>query len=91
MKAFMDNYEYTVFHAPPAGMALMPWASQAVHDAVGPNSFETRLNKLVEEGWEVVSCSTATEGNLLWSRVMATVLLRRPKAAPSSGSAMMPR
>ena len=75
----MENYEYMVVHAPPAGMVLMPWASKAVRDAIGRGSFEKRLNKFAEEGWEVVSCSTATEGVFLWFRIMATVLLRRRK------------
>jgi hypothetical protein len=81
----MGNYEYAVVHAPPAGILLMPWASQAMRDAVGRGSFEKRLNKLAEEGWEVVSFSTATEGAFLWSRVMATVLLRRVRQSGSSG------
>ena len=73
----MRRYEYMVVHAPPNGMLLMPWASQAVRDAVGPGSLDKRLNKLAEEGWEVVSCSTASEGGFFWFRPMATVLLRR--------------
>jgi hypothetical protein len=31
----MSSYEYTVVHAPPDGILLMPWATQAVRDAVG--------------------------------------------------------
>jgi hypothetical protein len=81
----MGNYEYAVVHAPPAGIHLMPWASQAVREAVGRGSFERRLNRLAEEGWEVVSCSTAAAGAFLWSRVMATVLLRRVKRSGSGG------
>jgi hypothetical protein len=72
----MSNYEYKILHGPPQGMALMPWASQAVRDAVGPGSFERKLNNLVEEGWEVVNFSTATEGIF---RVSATVLFRKEK------------
>lgn len=82
----MGNYEYTVVHAPPVGIALMPWASQAVRDAIGRGSFEKKLNTLADDGWEVVSFSTATEGAFLWFRVVATVLLRRPRpAGPSVG------
>lgn len=73
----MRRYEYMVIHAPPDGMLLMPWASQAVRHAVGRGSLGRRLNKLAEEGWEVVSCSTASEGGFFWFRVMSTVLLRR--------------
>lgn len=80
------QYEYTVVHAPPAGVLLMPWASQAVRDAVGRGSFEKRLNKLAAEGWEVVSCSTAAEGMFLWSGVMATVLLRRIRGETDGGA-----
>jgi hypothetical protein len=81
----MGDYEYTVVHAPPAGILLMPWASQAVRDAVGRGSFEKRLNRLADEGWEVVSFSTATEGAFLWLRVVATVLLRRARRSGPGG------
>lgn len=58
----------------------MPWASRAIKDAVGPGSFERKLNKLTDAGWEIVSFHTAPEGNFfLWARVMATVVLRRTK------------
>lgn len=78
----MSDVEYKIVHAPPDGMLLMPWASQAVRDAVGPGSLAKRLNKLAAEGWEIVSLSTANEGSFFWCRVMATVLLRRAKPSP---------
>ncbi len=80
----MGNFEYNLFHASPAGVLLLPWASQAVRDAVGCGSFEKQLNTFAAEGWEVVSFSTATEGAFLWFRVMATALLRR--AVPSGSN-----
>jgi hypothetical protein len=76
----MRRYEYMVIHAPPDGILLMPWASQSVRDAMGRGSLARRLNKVTAEGWEVVSCSTATEGVFFGFRVMATVLLRRENA-----------
>ena len=75
----MTGFEYKVWHGPPQGYALMPWASQAVRDAVGRGSFEKMLNKLAAEGWEVISCSTAPLGNFFWISPQATVILRREK------------
>jgi hypothetical protein len=77
----MDSYEYRILHGPPGGTWLMPWASQSAREEVGRGSFERKLNKLADEGWEVVSFSTASEGNFAWSQVAATVLLRRAKPA----------
>jgi hypothetical protein len=84
----MGNHEYRILHGPPDGIALFPWASQALKDAIGRGSFEKKLNKLAEEGWEVVSCSTATEGIFLWMRVTATVLLRSAKPSESGSGAV---
>ena len=73
----MANYEYKFLHGPPNGVALFPWASQAVKDAIGRGSFEKKLNQLAGDGWEVISCNTASEGPLIWLTVTATVVLRR--------------
>ncbi len=73
----MVNYEYKILHGPPNGILLFPWASQELKDRIGRGSFEKNLNKLAKEGWEVISCSTSSEGNLFWLSPKATVLLRR--------------
>ena len=62
----MAHYEYKVLYGSPAGSALMPWASQKIRDEIGRGSFEKKLNKLAEDGWEVVSTSTNSVGSLLW-------------------------
>jgi len=78
----MANSEYKILHGRPNGYALMPWASQTIRDAIGRGSFERQLNQLAEEGWEVVTCSTASEGSFLWFTPQATVVLRREKRSP---------
>ena len=75
----MGKHEYKVLHGNPTGTWLMPWGSQKVRDAIGPGSFEKRLNQLADEGWEVISCNSASVGSFLWMGVVATVLLRREK------------
>jgi hypothetical protein len=75
----MAQHEYKILHGPPGGIALMPWASQALRDQVGRGSFERKLNALAAEGWEVISCSTASRGNFFWISPQATVVLRRDK------------
>jgi len=73
----MANYEYKLLHGSPTGALLMPWASQAQRDAAGPGSFEKKLNKLGEDGWEIISCSTTSD--FLCFNLQATVVLRREK------------
>jgi len=75
----MLMYEYKVLYGSPTGHWLMPWASQKVRDEIGVGSFEKKLNRLAEEGWEVISCSTASVGNFLFQSAVATVVLRREK------------
>lgn len=75
----MPMYEYKVLYGSPTGLSLMPWASQKVRDEIGVGSFEKKLNRLAEEGWEVISCSTTSVGNFLFQGAAATVLLRREK------------
>jgi hypothetical protein len=57
----------------------MPWASQDLRDKIGPASLEKQLNLLADEGWEVITCSTASAGSLFYVSPYATVILRREK------------
>lgn len=75
----MAQYEYKVLYGSPTGHSLMPWASQEVRDKVGRGSFEKQLNLLAADGWEVISCSTASYGCLLFFSPYATVILRKEK------------
>ena len=61
----------------------MPWASQKVRDEIGRGSFETQLNKLADEGWELVSASTNSIGGFLYLGTQATVFLWREKTEVS--------
>ncbi len=80
----MAAYQYKVLTGSPSGTVLMPWASQKVRDEVGRGSFETRLNKLADEGWELVSASTNSIGGFLYLETQATVFLRRETTTGSS-------
>ena len=73
-------YEYKVLHGTPTGHRLMPWASQELREELGPGALERQLNRLGEEGWEVVSSSTAPAGSFLIFSVQATVILRREQS-----------
>ena len=75
----MEKYEYKVLRGRPGGTYLMPWASKEVQDKVGLGSYERRLNKLADEGWEIVKFSTVTTGNFIYMIDVAVTLLRRPK------------
>lgn len=75
----MPTYEFKVLYGSPTGHYLMPWASQKMRDECGIGSFERKLNRLAEEGWEVLSCSTTSVGTFLFQTAVATVLLRREK------------
>ncbi len=68
-----------MLYGSPLGHFLMPWASQELRDKIGRGSFEKQLNILADDGWEVISCSTATAGNFLFHSAYATVILRREK------------
>ena len=61
----------------------MPWASQKVRDEIGRGSFETQLNKLADDGWELVSASTNSIGGFLYLGTQATVFLWREKTEVS--------
>ena len=80
----MAAYQYKVLTGSPSGTVLMPWASQKVRDEIGRGSFETQLNKLADEGWELVSASTNSIGGFLYLETQATVFLRREKTTGSS-------
>ncbi len=83
----MNRYEYKVQYGRPAGIVLFPWASKEHKDRVAPGSFERKLNELAEQGWVVVSCTTASEGSFLFFHSMATVVLQREiDEAPTSQS-----
>jgi len=73
----MTNYQYKVIYARPGGFLLWPWAKQELKDIVGRQGMEKQINKAAAEGWEVVSCSTASTGSLLYFFPMATIVLRR--------------
>jgi len=60
----------------------MPWASQEVKDEIGLGSYERKLNKLAQEGWEVIESSTSAVGNFLYLRPVTTTLLRRDRELP---------
>jgi len=77
----MANYEYKVLCGSPAGSVLMPWASQEVRDQIGRGSFEKKLNKLADDGWELVSVSTNSVGSLFLTTTQATSILRREKVS----------
>lgn len=76
----MARYEYKVLSGSPTGALLMPWASQQIRDQIGRGSFEKKINNLADEGWEIVSASTNTVGNLFFMGTHATVILRREKS-----------
>lgn len=80
----MAGYEYKVLYGRPGGFLLFPWASKEVKDAIGKKGMETQLNTLAAEGWEVVSCTSATTGSLFYWFPMATVLLKR-EIRPAAG------
>ena len=75
----MAHYEYKVLYGSPTGHFLMPWASQELREKIGRGSFERQLNALADDGWEVISCSTASGGSLFVFSPYATVILRREK------------
>lgn len=75
----MPCYEYKVLSGSPSGALLFPWASEKVRDEIGRGSFEKKLNKLADEGWEIVSASTNSVGGFLYLGTQATVFLRREK------------
>jgi hypothetical protein len=75
----MPIYEYKVLYGSPTGHWLMPWASQKMRDEMGVGSFEKKLNRMAEEGWEVISCSTASAGGFFYFSPYATAILRREK------------
>ena len=77
----MANYEYKVLNGSPTGAVLMPWASQEVRDQIGRGSFEKKLNKLADDGWELVSVSTNSVGSLFFIGTQATAILRREKVS----------
>ncbi|GEM_PF-1678875 len=79
----MANYEYKVLCGSPAGSALMPWASQETRDQIGRGSYEKKLNKLADDGWELVSVSTNSVGSLFFVVTQATAILRREKVSDS--------
>ena len=79
----MARFEYKVLHGSPmGGQSLMPWASREMRERVRSLSFESQLNDLAADGWEVISCTTASDGNFLWLIPTATVILRRERLDP---------
>lgn len=75
----MGDTEYKVVYARPGGFLLFPWASNELKDSIGKQGLEKQLNALAAEGWEVVSCTSATFGTILYMFPMATVVLKRQK------------
>ena len=59
----------------------MPWASQEVRDQIGRGSFEKKLNKLADDGWELVGVSTNSVGSLFFIGTQAAAILRREKVS----------
>lgn len=77
----MADFEYKVIYARPGGFLLFPWASKDLKDSIGRQGLEKQLNVLAAEGWEVVSCTSATFGTIFYMFPMATILLKRQKQA----------
>ena len=75
----MAKHEYKVLSGSPTGIRLMPYASEELKDSVGPGSYERKLNELANDGWEVVSSSTASVGNLFSMKPVMTTILRRDR------------
>ena len=75
----MTQYEYKVIYAQPSDTAVSSWASQKVKDKVARESMENRINEAADDGWEVISCSTAIYGTFVYFLPMATIVLRREK------------
>jgi len=73
----MPRYEYKVLCDRPAGQWVAPWVSAKLKDEIGPGSFERKLNEFAEQGWVVVSCTTA--GGSFWCSLMATAVLQRER------------
>ena len=82
----MTRYEYKIVYGKPMGTMLFPWASQKVRDEIGIGSFEKKLNRLGEDGWDLVSCTTASGGSFLLHSPIATAVLRREKDEPQPAS-----
>lgn len=79
----MANFEYKVLTGSPTGALLTPWASQKVHDELGRDSFEKRMNTLADDGGELVSASTNSVGRFLFPGTQATAFFRREKTQAS--------
>ena len=75
----MTDHEYKVLYARPGGFLLFPWASKEVKDTIGKQGLEKQLNALAAEGWEVMSCTSATTGSLFYWFPMVTILLKKEK------------
>ena len=75
----MAKLEYKVLSGSPTGILLMPYASKELKEEVGPGSYERKLNELAEDGWEVVSSSTASVGNFFYVKPVTTTILRRER------------
>jgi len=75
----MTRYEYKVLSGSPTGLRLMPYASEELKHEIGPGSYERKLNELAQDGWEVISSSTAAVGSFLLFKPVMTTILRRER------------
>lgn len=75
----MAKFEYKVLSGSPTGILLMPYASKKLKEEFGPGSYERKLNELAEDGWEVVSSSTASVGTFFYVKPDTTTILRRER------------
>jgi Domain of unknown function (DUF4177) len=73
----MIKYEYKVIYHNMDDLG--PLASQERQDKQGRRGLEKSLNELADEGWEIVSCTTAATGAFLYFSPKATIILRREK------------
>jgi hypothetical protein len=86
-KLDMPNYEYQVIYSKPVDPLFLPWSPQKWKDAAKEKGvekalgmgLENQINKAADEGWELVSCSTASAGSLFSFTPMATAVLRRER------------
>lgn len=72
----VPKHEYKVLSGSPTGIRLLAYASEELKNEVGPGSYERKLNELADDGWEVVSSSTAAVGSLFFIKPVTTTILR---------------
>jgi hypothetical protein len=77
------KHEYKVLFGRPGGFLLFPWASRKLKETIGPHALETQLKKLAADGWEIITCTSASHGSFLYVFSMVTIVLRREVNVPT--------